>query len=104
MAAIVPGFILLADGLGAFVRGVTSWLKFGEWQKERFWTGVLRFIPDAQRPSTDWVIPDRMINWVLDGPRWLWMPVAALTYYALLLAALVFVVKTGEKVLKRIRG
>lgn len=104
MAAFFPGFIPIADGLGAFARGVVGWLKFGEWPKERFWSGILRFLPDAQRPYTDWVVPDRIINWVLDGPRWFWMSVAAVTYYALLFLALLFGASTFEKVMKRIRG
>lgn len=90
-ALFFPALLCFIDGMGAFWRALGGWLSAGAWQDESFWQGLNRVFLD-QRPSFGLPGPNRILNWVLDGPRWFWMlaiaAILAVIGYALLGAAI----------------
>ena len=107
-SAFVLLFILfplmcLMDGVSTLIHQCTNWVKTGVWVPVDFWSGVHRLFLTS-RPTFAWVIPNRILNWMLDGPRWVWMiawsAILMVAELALLLAAVSF----GDRLYRRWRA
>lgn len=68
---IIP-FAMVMGGIGMMIRGFFNWLKTGAWETLDFWSALHRFF-FSERPSFEWVVPNRVLNWMLDGPGWFWL-------------------------------
>lgn len=69
---IVVPLICIIDAFGTTFRQLGNWFKTGVWEPRTFWGGVNHwFLTD--RPAFEWVIPNHVLNWMLDGPRSFWM-------------------------------
>jgi len=85
---MIPTFIGIFDGATTLLRQTVFWLKFGDWQTDTAWNGLHRWWL-IDRPQLACVIPNRILNWVLDGPRWFWMPAFGLAYMAIIMTVLI---------------
>lgn len=96
---IVP-LIMILDAFVSFFRDGADWLKTGSWPANTFWDGLHKWFLD-ERPSLGWVVPNNVLNWMLDGPRWVWMLVWAIVTYGAQLMLFIWVANWIEKLWNR---
>ena len=94
--------MLLVDGFATLFKQVAGWLRTGVWKPSDFWTGISPYLP-FDRPHSGWVIPDQLLDHMLDGPRWFWMLVWFALIYGLALLVSEWVGKGVEKAKARWR-
>lgn len=84
----LPAIICVIDGFGTLAKQAIMWFKLGYWVPIEFWSGVYRWFPSG-RPSLNWAVPNNVLNWMLDGPRWVWMIVTGVALFGIELFILV---------------
>lgn len=103
MIALVPTLLGVLDGVFSFARQAIGWLKTGTWTGETTWDGLHRY-GLVERPAFEWVIPNAILSWFLDGARWFWLPVLGIIYAGILIGALIALSNLFDKVFKRREG
>lgn len=87
LVLLAPFLVAVIDGFTTVLRQGGGWLKTGVWIPESTMDGLHRF--GFARPAVDWAVPQRVIDWFLNWPRWIGMPVIGLAYAAILLTFLI---------------
>lgn len=96
----VPPIICFFDGMSTLFFQGSNWFKTGVWEARDFWSGVNKwFLTD--RPSFEWIIPNRALNWMLDGPRWVWMFVWSIILFCAEATVLTFGLSYSERLWQR---
>jgi len=96
---LAPFLVALIDGFTTILRQGGDWLRTGIWTPETTLDGLRRF--GFERPTVDWVIPQRLIDWFLDWPRWIGMPAIGLVYASVIFGLLVVSITYIERWWKR---
>ena len=75
---MLPMLAGVLDGFQVAAEQVFDWFRTGTWTSHTTAEGLARF--DISRPQVEWVIPQRILDWVMDGPRAVWLPLFGLIY------------------------
>jgi hypothetical protein len=93
---LFPPLICAIDGCATLFHQTVDWFKTGVWEPRDFWTGVHHwFLTD--RPYFEWVMPNRWLQSMLDGPRWVWMLVWSVILFVAEIAVLIVGMTYVEK-------
>lgn len=82
VAYYAPMLIAFGDAAYTLFHQTRDWLKSGHWVPHDLWEAVAYWFGVSEQPHLGWVVPDRVLWWILSSSRWFSMAVIGIALAA----------------------